>query len=101
MKGICYRYLINFALSKVYFLSEIKCPIPRVMNGKVEATSDVSFEEKTKLKCDTGFVLNATNLPEKDVTCGSDGQFDDMDLCVSKSIILMQGQSLLLQFVII
>lgn len=55
------------------------------MYGKVESAGDVKYKETVKLKCDVGFVLNGTSLPEKDVTCGSDALFSGLDPCVSKS----------------
>lgn len=65
--------------------SEIKCPLPQVMHGKVESGGDVKYKETAKLKCDAGFVVNGTTLTEKDVTCSSDAMFFGLDPCVSKS----------------
>lgn len=78
--------IISFAqLLSGYLFSEIKCPIPQVMYGKVESGGDVNYKETAKLKCDAGFIFSGTNLAEKDVTCGSDAIFSGLEPCVSKS----------------
>lgn len=65
--------------------SEIKCPLPQVMYGKVESGGDVKYKETAKLKCDAGFIVNGTTSTEIDVTCGSDAMFSGLNPCVSKS----------------
>lgn len=66
--------------------SEIKCPLPQVMYGKVESGGDVKYKGTAKLKCDAGFIVNGTTSTEIDVTCGSDAMFSGLDPCVSKSV---------------
>lgn len=66
---------------------EIKCPLPEVMNGKVESSGVVKYKETAKLKCGAGFIVNGTSLSEKDVTCGSDALFSGLDPCVSKWLV--------------
>uniref|UniRef100_A0A8W8JNR8 Sushi, von Willebrand factor type A, EGF and pentraxin domain-containing protein 1 n=1 Tax=Magallana gigas TaxID=29159 RepID=A0A8W8JNR8_MAGGI len=62
--------------------TEIKCPLPQVMYGKVESGDDVKYKETAKLKCDAGFIVNGTTLIEKAVTCGSDALFSGLDPCI-------------------
>ncbi|XP_065921906.1 CUB and sushi domain-containing protein 3 [Magallana gigas] len=64
--------------------TEIKCPLPQVMYGKVESGGDVKYKETATLKCDAGFNVNGTTLTDKDVTCGSDALFSGLDPCVNK-----------------
>uniref|UniRef100_A0A8W8JUW8 Uncharacterized protein n=1 Tax=Magallana gigas TaxID=29159 RepID=A0A8W8JUW8_MAGGI len=63
--------------------TEINCPIPPVIFGRVDSDGDVKYKEIAKLKCDAGFILNGTTLSEKNVTCGSDALFSGLDPCVN------------------
>ncbi|XP_056017716.1 sushi, von Willebrand factor type A, EGF and pentraxin domain-containing protein 1-like isoform X1 [Ostrea edulis] len=62
---------------------KIKCPIPQVMYGMVEASGDVEYKGTAKLNCSSGFIVNGTNSNQRDVPCGSDGLFSALDPCVN------------------
>eukprot|EP00105_Crassostrea_gigas_P030833 XP_011453294.1 PREDICTED: uncharacterized protein LOC105346438 isoform X1 [Crassostrea gigas] len=62
--------------------TEINCPIPHVIFGRVDSDGAVKYKETVTLKCDVGFIVNGTTISEKNVTCGSDALFSGLDSCV-------------------